>query len=129
MSYGKKDEDADQAIVKVDRVAVFQEGEAQVRQLFRALLKLITSSTFQLFPGFSAKMSDFAHQNCTAPLYGGVVPSKRSYGPLLWNIQAFPEQGPGPAADDVLGIQGTRELSVRCHYDDSKHHQGHRRRR
>ena len=27
MSYGKKDEDADQAIVKVDRTAVFQEGK------------------------------------------------------------------------------------------------------
>ena len=26
MSYSKKDEDADQAIVKVDRTAVFQEG-------------------------------------------------------------------------------------------------------
>ena len=26
MSYGKRDEDADQAIVKVDRTAVFQEG-------------------------------------------------------------------------------------------------------
>ena len=26
MSYGKKDEDADQAIVKVDRTSVFQEG-------------------------------------------------------------------------------------------------------
>lgn len=26
MNYGKKDEDADQAIVKVDRTAVFQEG-------------------------------------------------------------------------------------------------------
>lgn len=26
MSYGKKDEDADQGIVKVDRTAVFQEG-------------------------------------------------------------------------------------------------------
>ena len=26
MSYGKKDEDVDQAIVKVDRTAVFQEG-------------------------------------------------------------------------------------------------------
>lgn len=28
MSYGKKDEDADQAIVKVDRTSVFQEGES-----------------------------------------------------------------------------------------------------
>jgi coatomer protein complex subunit gamma len=27
MSYGKKDEDADQAILKVDRTSVFQEGE------------------------------------------------------------------------------------------------------
>lgn len=30
MSYGKKDEDADQAIVKVDRTAVFQEGNARL---------------------------------------------------------------------------------------------------
>jgi len=28
MSYGKKDEDAEQAILKVDRTAVFQEGRA-----------------------------------------------------------------------------------------------------
>lgn len=28
MSYGKKDEDADQAIVKVDRTSVYQEGLA-----------------------------------------------------------------------------------------------------
>jgi len=28
MSYSKKDEDADQAIMKVDRTAVFQEGRA-----------------------------------------------------------------------------------------------------
>ena len=30
MSYGKKDEDADQAIVKVDRTAVFQEGSEYI---------------------------------------------------------------------------------------------------
>jgi hypothetical protein len=27
MSYGKKDEDADQALLKVDRTSVYQEGE------------------------------------------------------------------------------------------------------
>jgi coatomer protein complex subunit gamma len=27
MSYGKKDEDADQAVFKVDRTSVFQEGK------------------------------------------------------------------------------------------------------
>ena len=31
MSYSKKDEDADQAIVKVDRTAVFQEGMYHLR--------------------------------------------------------------------------------------------------
>ena len=30
MSYSKKDEDGDQAIVKVDRTAVFQEGEVYI---------------------------------------------------------------------------------------------------
>ena len=33
MSYGKKDEDADQAVVKVDRTAVFQEGIVNQKQL------------------------------------------------------------------------------------------------
>ena len=35
MSYGKKDEDADQAIVKVDRTAVFQEGIIEPKLLSR----------------------------------------------------------------------------------------------
>ena len=39
MSYGKKDEDADQAIVKVDRTAVFQEGN--VHHLPRIITSLM----------------------------------------------------------------------------------------
>lgn len=38
MSYGKKDEDADQAIVKVDRTAVFQEGESDEGMAEKAAL-------------------------------------------------------------------------------------------
>lgn len=37
MNYGKKDEDADQAIVKVDRTAVFQEGTYYSRSSGRML--------------------------------------------------------------------------------------------
>ncbi len=33
MSYGKRDEDADGAILKVDRTAVFQEGKLPKTQL------------------------------------------------------------------------------------------------
>lgn len=33
MSYSKKDEDGDQAIVKVDRTAVFQEGNSESSKL------------------------------------------------------------------------------------------------
>lgn len=36
MSYGKKDEDADQAIVKVDRTSVFQEGTGDPHSLTHA---------------------------------------------------------------------------------------------
>lgn len=32
MSYGKRDEDADQAIMKVDRTSVYQEGKHQGRR-------------------------------------------------------------------------------------------------
>lgn len=31
MSYSKKDEDGDQALMKVDRTSVFQEGEEQLQ--------------------------------------------------------------------------------------------------
>jgi hypothetical protein len=37
MSYGKKDEDGDTAIMKVDRTSVFQEG-AQIISPFKLLL-------------------------------------------------------------------------------------------
>ena len=54
MSYSKKDEDADQAIVKVDRTAVFQEGTYYVRSSSQTIsLTLSFSSPIQLLPYIS----------------------------------------------------------------------------
>jgi coatomer subunit gamma len=36
MSYSKKDEDADQAIMRVDRTSVFQEGKEFTPRAFRS---------------------------------------------------------------------------------------------
>ena len=54
MSYSKKDEDADQAIVKVDRTAVFQEGTYHIRSSCQ-IVSLIpgSSSLVQLLPYIS----------------------------------------------------------------------------
>ena len=45
MSYSKKDEDADQAIVKVDRTAVFQEGTDHIRSSSQNLQLTLSSSS------------------------------------------------------------------------------------
>ena len=54
MNYSKKDEDAEQAIVKVDRTAVFQEGKDHIRYSgLIAPLKPSSSSPVQLLPYIS----------------------------------------------------------------------------
>lgn len=54
MSYSKKDEDADQAIVKVDRTAVFQEGTDHISSSGKVFsLTQSSSSPVQLLPYIS----------------------------------------------------------------------------
>ena len=69
MSYGKKDEDADQAIVKVDRTAVFQEGTVKPKTPFTARLTENTSSPVQLLPHIAPEMPNSTYQNLSSPLY------------------------------------------------------------
>ena len=101
MSYGKKDEDADQAVVKVDRTAVFQEGILSPKPPLNANLTDIESSLIQLLPHLASKMPDFTHQDFSSPLHWRKFPSQRSYGLVLWNFETLPEQGPRPPSDDV----------------------------
>ena len=75
MSYGKKDEDADQAIVKVDRTAVFQEGMCQVvSACIEPLLTVLCSAVVQLLSRIASKMSYPPDQDCTSPLHRGAIP-------------------------------------------------------
>ena len=75
MSYSKKDEDADQAIVKVDRTAVFQEGTYGIRSFGKiALLTPYSSSPVQLLPYISQEMPSTTYQDRFAPIYGRNVP-------------------------------------------------------
>ena len=77
MSYGKKDEDADQAIVKVDRTSVFQEGKIRSVPAVIAFTDcLVFSTTFQFFTYISTKMSNTPYQDCSSPLHGGDVSDK-----------------------------------------------------
>lgn len=128
MSYSKKDEDADQAIVKVDRTAVFQEGTDFIRS--SGLMLLLTQSyspPVQLLSHISQKMPNPSHQDRLAPLYRGDVSFERSYRPFLRYLEALPEQGPFSSSDDVPHFQRAGKFCVRCHHGDAEHHEGHGR--
>lgn len=126
MSYSKKDEDADQAIVKVDRTAVFQEGALPETLSILLVLTKDLSSTVQLLSYLAAKMSNIAHQNRSPPLYGGELPAQRSHRPLLRHLEAFSEQGSFSTANDVPHIQRISNFSIRRDHDDSEYHERHR---
>ena len=105
MSYSKKDEDADQAIVKVDRTAVFQEGMCCIRSSSLTIsLTRGFSSPVQLLPYISQKMSSSSYQNRLATIHRGVVPIERSYRSFLRYLEALPKQRPFSSSDDVPHI-------------------------
>lgn len=128
MSYSKKDEDANQAIVKVDRTAVFQEGTDHIRssvQMFSLTPR--SSSPVQLLPYISKKMSNTSYQDCFAPIYWGDISLKRSYRPFFWYLEALPEQRPFSPPDDVPHIQGAGKFCVGRHHGDAEYHEGYGR--
>ena len=128
MNYSKKDEDAEQAIVKVDRTAVFQEGEDHIRSSGQIVsLKPSSSSPVQLLPYISQKMSNPAYQDRLAPIYGGDVSVERSYRSFLRYLKALPEQGSFPSPDDVPHIQRAGKFCIGCHHGDAEYHEGHGR--
>ena len=105
MSYSKKDEDADQAIVKVDRTAVFQEGTYHIPSPNPTVpLTVSSSSLVQLLSNISKKMSSASYQDRLTPFYRGDIPRERSHRPFLWNLEALPEQRPFSSPDDVPDI-------------------------
>ena len=127
MSYGKKDEDADGAVLKVDRTAVFQEGGCKTWGFCCPFLltRIAISSVVQLLAHLAPKMSHTSHQNRLTAVHRRVLPRERSDRSVLRNLQALPKQRSCVAADDVPSLQGARELGIRRHNDDPKHHQRH----
>ena len=92
MSYGKKDEDADGAILKVDRTAVFQEGMTlPLPNKLQIMLITMNSATVQLLTYITSKMPYITYEDRVAPLHWRVLSSERSNRPFLWNIQIIPE--------------------------------------
>ena len=130
MSYSKKDEDGDQAIVKVDRTAVFQEGEVYIRAHSQSVsLTQPSSSPVQLLSYISSKMSDTPYQNCPAPLYRRDVSFERSYRSFLRHLKTLSEQRSIPPPDDVPHIQRAGKFCIGCHHGDTEYHEGYRRKK
>ena len=128
MSYSKKDEDADQAVVKVDRTAVFQEGTDHIPSSGQFLsLTPSFSSPLQLLPHISQKMSNTSYQDCLAPIYWGDFSFERSNRPFLRHIEALPEQGSFSSPDDVPRFQRAGKFCIGCHHGDPEYHEGHSR--
>lgn len=76
MSYGKKDEDADQAIVKVDRTAVFQEGIVRFWRIPHTSSNGNNSSPFQLLANIATEMPNLAYEDLFASLHWRNLPFK-----------------------------------------------------
>lgn len=123
MSYGKRDEDAEQAIVKVDRTSVFQEGLKQQNLPHWILLIEQCSPIVQLISDFSSKMPNPPHQDRPPPLHRGKVSYERSYLPFLRHIQAFSKQRCVPTADGIFGYQGVGEYRRGRDYGHEQHNE------
>ena len=70
--YGKKDEDADGAIVRVDRTAVFQEGR---RHFSSPRIELLTSfsPSLQLVSNLTTKMSNPPYEDRPSSFHWGKI--------------------------------------------------------
>lgn len=71
-------------------------------------------------------MPDTPHQDRPPPLHGGELPTKRSYGSLLWYLEALSEQRPSSTADDVPDIQRIGKFGIGCDNDDAEYNEGYR---
>jgi hypothetical protein len=114
MSYGKKDEDADLGLVKVDRTQVFQEGESatiphSTLRLIGEVSHVLTvagSTIVQQFANPAKKMPYPPDQDCAAALYGREVSDERSHDSVLRHLEALPEQRCQLATDGPPCYQG-----------------------
>ena len=118
MSYAKKDEDADQTMVKLDRTSVFQDGTIRhpLRCRTTALVDLLSSTSLQQLADLPSKMPYPPYQNHSTPLHGRKVSDKRSYISFFWHIQAVPEQRCIFTANGVFSYQRAGKYGGRCHY-------------
>ncbi len=71
-------------------------------------------------------MPDTPYQDRSPPLHRRDLPAQRSNGPILWYLEALPEQRPSFTADDVPHIQRTGKFGIGCDNDDAKHHERYR---
>lgn len=109
MSYSKKDEDGDAAIMRVDRTSVFQEGAWKPPPFPQA--QLTPGSTIvQFLSNPTSKMSSLTHQDCPPSLYWGALPYQRSHNPILRDLEALPKQRCQLTPDGPPHYQGVGAL-------------------
>lgn len=126
MSYSKKDEDGEPAIVKVDRTSVFQEGilaHLLPSRLTQAYLK--NSSSLQYIPCVTTKMSDPSYKDRPTPIDGREVPKERSYRPVLRHLEALPEQRCQSTADGLSRPQRAGGLRGRYYHGHQQYYEGY----
>lgn len=77
MSYGKRDEDAEQSVVKVDRTSVFQEGvsKAQAKHNIQSLTDVFSSSV-QHLAHIASKVPYPSHKDCSPAFHWREIPTQ-----------------------------------------------------
>jgi hypothetical protein len=123
MSYVKKDEDADQGMIKVDRTSVFQEGMGSNRSDPPKLKH--NSPAIQHISCIPSKMSNSLDEDRSPPLHRREVPYERSHLPIFRHLQAFPEQRCFVTADGVSDYQRACKYGRRCDHGNEQYNEGH----
>ena len=128
MSYAKKDEDAEQAILKVDRTSVFQEGKSG---FFCSIWLVLTrnSSAVQFLTHIAVTMSTTTRKDRITLVHRREVSHERGDLSVLRHLEALPEQGCLPSADGVPHHQGASSYSRGCHHGHKQYNEGHGRRK
>lgn len=126
MSYSKKDEDGDAAIMKVDRTSVFQEGAHEAPLPPSPKSHLTPASTIVQFLSHpTQKMSSSSHQDCPPSLHRGTISYQRSHDAFLWHLKAFPEQRCQFTTDGPSHYQGVGAFRRGYYYGHKYNHEGY----
>jgi hypothetical protein len=125
MSYVKKDEDADQMMMKLDRTTVFQDGVLLPNGKLATLADFLNSTVIQFVSHIAAEMSNSFNQDRCALVHRRAIPDERSHHFIFWNLEVVSKQGSFATANGLPDLERVGQYRRRCDYVHVYHYERH----